>query len=119
MIGAPRSGTTSLYEYLSTHPDVFMSPVKEPEFFSGSSRHADLDRYLALFERAGDEKVRGEASTGYLAHPTAAIHLQRCVPEARIIAILRDPPHDRREPTGPDRPLRGSVDGGRVLRRRR
>jgi sulfotransferase family protein len=91
VIGAPRSGTTSLYEYLSTHPDVFMSPVKEPEFFSGSSRHADLDRYLALFERAGDEKVRGEASTGYLAHPTAAIHLQRCVPEARIIAILRDP----------------------------
>src|SRR3712207_1725922 len=33
IIGAPRSGTTSLYEYLNTHPDVYMSPVKEPDFF--------------------------------------------------------------------------------------
>jgi hypothetical protein len=44
-----------------------------------------------VFERAGDAKVRGEASTGYLAHPTAAGHLQRYVPDARLIAILRDP----------------------------
>src|SRR5262245_18943620 len=95
-MGAPRSGTTSLYEYLSPHPEVFMSPVKEPEFFSScpsppSALDADLRRYLALFERAGDAKVRGEASTGYLAHPTAAIHVHRCVPDARLIAILRDP----------------------------
>lgn len=116
VIGAPRSGTTSLYEYLNTHPQVFMSPVKEPEFFTAApldgvrqttpgrgagsleeraslspELDADLARYLALFERAGDAKVRGEASTGYLAHPTAAAHLHRHIPEAKLIAILRDP----------------------------
>ena len=116
VIGAPRSGTTSLYEYLNAHPQVFMTPVKEPEFFSAAcfdgvrqttpghgagsleedaaltpELHAELARYLALFERAGDEKVRGEASTGYLAHPTAAKHLHRHIPDAKLITILRDP----------------------------
>jgi len=116
VIGAPRSGTTSLYEYLNAHPQVFMSSVKEPEFFSAASLdgvrqktpdrgagsleedaalspalHAELARYVALFERAGDERVRGEASTGYLAHPTAAAHLHRHLPDAKLIAILRDP----------------------------
>jgi hypothetical protein len=116
VIGAPRSGTTSLFEYLNAHPQVFMSPVKEPEFFSAAcldgirqttpdrgagsleeeaaqspALHAELARYLALFDRAGDERVRGEASTGYLAHPTAAARLQRHVPDAKLIAVLRDP----------------------------
>jgi hypothetical protein len=93
-----------------------MSPVKEPEFFSSPALDvvhpmlsgrvavtvatdapprptlsAELHRYLTLFERAGDKKIRGEASSGYLAHPTAAAHLQRYVPDARLIAILRDP----------------------------
>jgi len=115
VIGAPRSGTTSLYEYLNTHPQVFMSPVKEPEFFScaplddalatmpgrtaivdgdavlSGALRAEVDRYVALFDRAGNETIRGEASTGYLAHPTAAEHLHRHLPDARLIAILRDP----------------------------
>ena len=116
VIGAPRSGTTSLYEYLNAHPQVYMSPVKEPEFFSAAcldgvrqttpgrgagsleedaatspALHAELARYASLFERAGDERVRGEASTGYLAHATAATHLHRHVPDAKLITILRDP----------------------------
>jgi hypothetical protein len=115
VIGAPRSGTTSLYEYLNAHPDVYMSPVKEPDFFSrpsldavhrpdpGRTRTAaedarrkavlqeDLDRYVALFDRASDQKIRGEASAIYLGHPTAAEHLRRYVPDAKLIAILRDP----------------------------
>jgi len=115
VIGAPRSGTTSVYEYLNTHPDIFMSPVKEPEFFArpdfdvvarGCRRRSGsldelaemdpvmrphLERYQALFERAHGEKQRGEASSIYLAHPTAAEHLHDHVPNARLIAILRDP----------------------------
>jgi len=115
VIGAPRSGTTSLYEYLNAHPDVYMSPVKEPDFFSYPSLDAvhrpepgdplppeecarrqtalkaDLDRYKALFEGASGEKIRGEASAIYLGHPTAAEHLRRYVPDARLIAILRNP----------------------------
>ena len=60
VIGAPRSGTTSLYEYLDAHPDVFMSTVKEPDFFIhpslalahplGGTERADLDADAARFE---------------------------------------------------------------------
>lgn len=115
IIGAPRSGTTSLYEYLNAHPDIYMSPVKEPDFFSRNSLdvvhgphtdgppspdeaaraatelQADLDQYLALFAGAKIEKIRGEASAIYLGHPTAAMHLHHYVPNAKLIAILRDP----------------------------
>ena len=101
VIGAPRSGTTSVYEYLNAHPDVYMSPVKEPDFFSYPSLDAvyrpdpsgpptpeedarnkaalqeDLDRYQALFDDAGNAKIRGEASAIYLGHPTAAEHIRR------------------------------------------
>jgi hypothetical protein len=115
VIGAPRSGTTSAYEYLQAHPDVFMSPVKEPDFFaepvldlvatSGSDRQASLlddarmnpefaahvENYLALFDAAGSHARRGEASAVYLGHPTAAEHISHYVPDARLIAILRDP----------------------------
>src|SRR5262245_13866340 len=42
VIGAPRSGTTSLYEYLKVHPEIFMSPVKEPDFFIKPSLDAAL-----------------------------------------------------------------------------
>lgn len=118
VIGAPRSGTTSVYEYMNAHPDVYMSPVKEPDFFSSPSLDAvytsdtrdtathdmreedaqrsralqeDCDRYVALFNGAGDQKIRGEASAIYLGHPTAAEHIRRYVPDAKLIAILRDP----------------------------
>jgi len=115
VIGAPRSGTTSVYEYLGAHPDVYMSPVKEPDFFSYPSLDAvhlreasatpsieedtrratalqgDLKRYMALFQDVGDATIRGEASAIYLGHPTAAQHIRRYVPDAKLIAILRDP----------------------------
>ncbi len=115
VIGAPRSGTTSLYEYLNAHPDVYMSPLKEPDFFSRPSLdavevtddtasprledaarsdpalRADFEEYAALFAKVGDEKIVGEASAIYLGHPTAAHHLRRYVPGAKLIAILRDP----------------------------
>jgi hypothetical protein len=113
VIGAPRCGTTSLYEYLNGHPDVYMSPVKEPDFFSRRAldnyyfpgpeappgeeekRKAALDaemaKYAALFEGAGSQKRRGEASAIYLAHPTSAAHIRRYIPDARLVAILRDP----------------------------
>ncbi len=115
VIGAPRSGTTSLYEYLDAHPDVSMSTVKEPDFFARPSLDAvhplgqqgtgaldevaaadptlaaELAEYEGLFSGAGDEKRRGEASAIYLGHPTAAWHLRAFVPDAPLVAILRDP----------------------------
>lgn len=115
VIGAPRSGTTSLYEYLRAHPDIYMSPVKEPDFFAYPSLdavhrpdpniavapeeearrkaalEADMTAYVALFEGANAQKRRGEASALYLGHPTAPEHIRRYIPDAKLIAILRNP----------------------------
>lgn len=101
IVGAPKSGTTSLYEYLKTHPQVFLTPVKEPCYFSADLaldksgnflRYGeDEARYFALFDDAGDAKLAGEASTRYLFSHDAPRLIHRASPEARIIAMLRNP----------------------------
>jgi hypothetical protein len=108
VIGAAKAGTTSLYHYLGQHPEVFMSPVKEPHFFAlggtganfrspgaeaGINRKsfADPEGYEGLFAGARGEKAIGEASTSYLYSPEAPERIKRRVPEARLIAVLRDP----------------------------
>lgn len=99
IVGAPKSGTTSLYEYLEDHPDIYMSPVKEPAFFStdvvGGKRkrdaYGDLDQYLGLFAKARDEKRVGEASAVYLMSEQAPRLIHAFEPSARIIVMLRNP----------------------------
>lgn len=101
IIGAPKSGTTSLYEYLRGHPDVFMSPMKEPFYFSPDvvsgprrrqMRHGeDESAYLELFAEAGHQRWVGEASTGYMVSAVAAQLVRAFAPDARLIAILRNP----------------------------
>jgi hypothetical protein len=101
LIGAPKSGTTSLYEYLRGHPDVFMSPMKEPFYFApdvvtGPRRRqlryqADEQAYLELFAAAGDERWVGEASTGYMVSRRAASLVKEFDPAARILAMVRNP----------------------------
>ena len=100
IVGAPKSGTTSLYDYLHGHPDVFMSPIKEPLYFApdmqaGFKRRYrypdDEPEYLALYDDARDERYLGEASTRYLASPIAPALIQRFEPAARIVAMLRNP----------------------------
>jgi hypothetical protein len=68
IIGAAKAGTTALYEYLTQHPQVFLSRVKEPMFFSREENYArGLDWYEEVyFEGAGDYPVRGEATPHYL-----------------------------------------------------
>ncbi|MDA8343909.1 MAG: sulfotransferase [Thermaerobacter sp.] len=103
IIGAPRSGTTALYEGLAQHPEIFMSPRKEPWFagFTGDPGPwmgprdaqpvigwADYER---LFEGAGDANAVGEASTLYLASPEAPQRIKDSLPNVRLIAILRNP----------------------------
>jgi Sulfotransferase domain len=115
IIGAPRSGTTSLYEYLAAHPDVYMSTVKEPDFFIrpslalahplGGTERADLDVdaarfeelakdlrwYRPLFAGAARQARVGEASAIYLGNPIAPWHLRGYRPDAKLIAVLRNP----------------------------
>jgi hypothetical protein len=98
VVGAPKCGTTSLYNYLHPHPEVFLSRLKEPQFFAGDRivkrgmvYPDEMDRYLALFAEAGDAKVVGEASTSYLESPEAPDRIREFAPGARIIAMLRNP----------------------------
>lgn len=108
VIGAPRSGTTSLYEYLGQHPDVFVSPVKETRFFAYEGQALDFqgpadpytinrdsitdpEAYQALFAGQSDESVVAEASPIYLSHPRAPERIKQHVPHAKMIVSLRNP----------------------------
>ncbi|MBD2577469.1 sulfotransferase [Oscillatoria sp. FACHB-1406] len=105
IIGVQKSGTTSIYNYLKQHPQIYMSPVKETNFLSrdweknpatkSQSVAPKIDsfkKYCELFDEVKDEIAIGEASPNYLFHYDISIPLiQRYVPEAKLIAILRDP----------------------------
>lgn len=99
--GAPRSGTTFMYEYLDQHPAIYMSPVKEPNHFatdldSGSyldslSFMRDREQYLALYSGARPDQLTGEASTWHLYSKDAAANIKAANPETRIVIMLREP----------------------------
>jgi hypothetical protein len=94
IVGAPKGGTTTLWRYLDQHPDIFMSPAKEPNFFLDPTPPVKVpseDAYLALFARAKDETWLGEASGRYFSDPTTPGLIHARVPGARIMISLRDP----------------------------
>jgi len=100
IVGAPKAGTTSLYEYLKKIPGIYMSTIKEPHYFSYTSVSdddhfrkpiRDKKKYLKLFANAKDEKIIGEASTSYLGDPKAAELIHKILPNSRILISLRDP----------------------------
>lgn len=92
IVGAAKSGTTSLYHYLRQHPQIFMPEVKEPSYFMDwDGGIKSFDDYISLFFDAKDEKALGEASTGYLYEPEAASRIRERFPQARIVIILRNP----------------------------
>jgi hypothetical protein len=89
IVGAVKAGTTSLYRYLNQHPDIYMSPTKEPDYFTQDD--ADTDAYLRLFEGASEEKILGEATPWYLSRPGTAERIKRACPDAKVIIMLREP----------------------------
>ncbi|MGA7705369.1 MAG: sulfotransferase [Solirubrobacteraceae bacterium] len=106
IVGNPKSGTTALYEMLRRHPQIYMPELKEPHFLASSPGRAltsgaaqptldplprTLDAYLALFEGALPEQLVGEASASYLRSPEAPARIHELAPDARIVAILREP----------------------------
>jgi hypothetical protein len=100
IVGHPKSGTTALYEMLRSHPEIYMPDLKETLFFARELhpglRPSDpqpdtLEAYLALFADAGPGQRAGEASPSYLRSRKAAARIAQLQPDARIIAILREP----------------------------
>ena len=92
VIGAAKAGTTALYHYLGQHPEVHMSPIKEPSFFARYGRVTSREEYELLFE--SDAAVRGEASPAYSLHPRvigAPERMHALVPDAKLIYLVRDP----------------------------
>lgn len=107
VIGAPKAGTSALYFCLKQHPGIYMSPIKEPHFFTfdgqapifsgpkgnhfqrvGVSQARD---YLCLFAGAKEQTAIGEASTTYLKSPVAAARISKFAPLANIVILLRQP----------------------------
>lgn len=102
IVGTPKAGTTSLYHYLEEHPDIYMSPIKETNYFSyeeiksqglfyGEEYVKSLEDYKKQFTGVKDEKAIGEASVSYLYYPSIADKIQRFNPDAKIIMVLREP----------------------------
>jgi hypothetical protein len=92
ILGAAKSGTTYLHGELARHPDVFMSAIKEPSFFSDSFQVVrNPIAYADLFAAARDQRWVGEASHVYMSHPEGARVLRAFLDPERFIVILRDP----------------------------
>lgn len=102
IVGAPKAGTTSLYYYLKEHPEVYMSPEKEPNFFSHQEIQSQnlyykkrntetLEDYQKLFNGVTYEKAIGEASVSYLFYHSVSKKIYSRVPHAKVIIILRNP----------------------------
>lgn len=95
IVGAAKSGTTSLFQYLRSHPDVFMPELKETSYFAGFGTQTGVktqEDYLGLFEPAEAKRAVGEASGAYLYAPGAARAIREFLgPDVRIVIILRNP----------------------------
>ena len=96
ILGAPKCGTTSLAQYLSTHPNIFMCPGKEPNFFNTDmptfSLAYDLKDYLRLFKEAKKHHIIvGESTTNYLSSKNAVKGILSFNPNAKFIVLLRSP----------------------------
>lgn len=106
IIGPAKCGTTSLCHYLQQHPDIYLSPAKEPRFFApefyaappnklvrkGARREQmNLQEYQSLFRDVTTEKAIGEASTEYMFFPKSPHRIKELIPQAKLITVLRNP----------------------------
>jgi len=95
LVGAAKSGTTSMEAYLAAHPEIFMSARSETHHFGRDLtikyRVEDTEEYLALFSDAGQAVAAGEKSIGYLFSRTASQEILTFNPDAAIVIMLRNP----------------------------
>jgi len=109
IVGAAKSGTTSMHFYLKQHPEIFMTEQKETNYFVFKGKRVEfkgpeddkyinkysitqLDEYLKLFEGVKNEKIIGESSPSYLYYAKiAAKNIKEFNPNAKILIVLRNP----------------------------
>jgi hypothetical protein len=92
IVGAAKSGTSSLWHYLKAHPEVFVPEPKEVNFFNDEGVFSrGVDWYASLFAPGAGKKAIGEASPSYLYSEASPARMADIVPRARLIAILRNP----------------------------
>ncbi len=108
LVGAPKCGSTAIAGHMAQHPDIYMSPIKEPKYFTAQILPFPLrgpgdefvenftvktwDVYKRLFQRANGEKAVGEASVDNLYFPDRVIPLiKELLGDVRIIIVLRNP----------------------------
>src|SRR5579885_2234849 len=94
LVGAAKAGTTSIYAYLSEHPQVFFPAIKEPHFFTQVRPSRELQflieaiskrsAYLRLYASAAGHQIIGDASPSYLWHPEVPERIRAEVPQAKI-----------------------------------
>jgi hypothetical protein len=117
VVGAARSGTTMLVEMLRQHPDVFITRPKEPHYLAFAEQRlsfggpgddqtinsravTDFASYTALYDLSTGHTARGDASVSSLYFPENSLSvIAQRFPEARIVAVLRDPHRGRSRPT--------------------
>lgn len=97
ILGAPKCGTTSLAKWLSEHPNIFMSGIKEPHYYNTDHLHGvviDENHYNSLFKQVGPEhSVIGEASVWYLYSKEAVLNILKDAGNKKIkfVVMLRNP----------------------------
>lgn len=92
IIGSQKAGTTSLYYALKEHPDVFVSPTKEVNFFFRDDfYHRGLDWYAKHFDEWNGEAAIGEASPGYIVEPNAPARIASALGQIKLILTVRNP----------------------------
>jgi len=96
-IGAAKCGTGSIHRYLGEHPEVFVSPIKETNFFiedgqrSPRKRVRSMRAYERQFAAVEQETAVGEYSPQYMNHPSAATRIAATLPDAKLLVSLRCP----------------------------
>ena len=100
IIGAQKSGTTSLYDFIVKHPDIVPTPAKELKYFSTGYRFGKLwyrsnfptkiQRYY-FYKKTKKKLLSGEASPNYLFWQAAPSRMKALLPDVKLIVILRNP----------------------------
>jgi hypothetical protein len=94
VIGAQRSGSTFLHDYLALNTSAQCSPLQKELHYFDNKYYKPLRWYAKFFELVENEGTKTknfESSPGYLYHPAVPERVQECLPEVKAVAVLRNP----------------------------